>query len=390
MTVGDGYRDFIAGTVGGFSAKVFDYPLDTVKVLLQTQNHQSSSSSSSSSSASSSIEMAKVEGSRTPCTKAKVSVHPYLRIVEPTVISSSPILNTIRSTNNVGAITTQTAATSAATKSPPVAYRGAIHCLTHTIQTRGFLSLYSGLASPLWGSMAENAFIFGVYGEMKRLLGERPGDVDGQLTLFQLSMSGAVAGAVGAFVLNPFEVVKVQMQVQNLEALAANGNNRQQHAAAVPRRYSGVWDCVKQTIRNEGILKGLYRGQTSLLLREIPGNFCWYGTYEWVCKLSIPPGKTKRDLSMGTHMLGGAAAGVAYWTAFYPADTVGSRMRADPLYASRGFGDVFLELYGKEGWAGLYRGWSITALRAAPAHALIFAMYEMTLDAFRHYDDKRR
>ena len=34
----EGYKDFIAGTVGGFSGKVLDYPLDTVKVLLQTQN----------------------------------------------------------------------------------------------------------------------------------------------------------------------------------------------------------------------------------------------------------------------------------------------------------------------------------------------------------------
>jgi hypothetical protein len=32
-------------------------------------------------------------------------------------------------------------------------------------------------------------------------------------------------------------------------------------------------DCFLQTVRNEGIIKGLYRGQTSLLLREIPGNF---------------------------------------------------------------------------------------------------------------------
>jgi hypothetical protein len=28
---------------------------------------------------------------------------------------------------------------------------------------------------------------------------------------------------------------------------------------------------------------------------------------------------------------------------------------------------------------GLYRGWAITATRAAPAHALIFAGYEQTL-----------
>ena len=34
----DSWVDFIAGTVGGFAGKLCDYPFDTVKVLLQTQN----------------------------------------------------------------------------------------------------------------------------------------------------------------------------------------------------------------------------------------------------------------------------------------------------------------------------------------------------------------
>ena len=33
----DSLKDFAAGTAGGFAGKLLDYPLDTVKVLLQTQ-----------------------------------------------------------------------------------------------------------------------------------------------------------------------------------------------------------------------------------------------------------------------------------------------------------------------------------------------------------------
>ena len=75
------------------------------------------------------------------------------------------------------------------------------------------------------------------------------------------------------------------------------------------RKYNGVIDCVKKTIQKEGIIRGLYRGQTSLLVREIPGNFMWYGVYEAVCKYYIPEGRTKKDLGIEIHMLGGAAAG---------------------------------------------------------------------------------
>lgn len=324
----EGYKDFIAGTVGGFSGKLLDYPFDTVKVLLQTQNSLSSST------------------------------------------STSTVASTIESTASAAASAQNISKVSAA---PTPVYRGALHCLRHTIETRGFLSLYQGLSSPLLGSMAENAVLFLSYGEVKRMLGEKPGE---DLSLLQLATAGGVAGAIVSFVLNPFEVIKVQMQVLNSAA----------NAGGPARKYNGVLDCVLQTIRKDGIVKGLYRGQTSLLLREIPGNFCWYGVYEGVCITQIPEGGTKRDLGMSTHLLGGAAAGVAYWTAFYPADTVGSQMRANPEYASRKFMDVFLEVYKREGWIGLYRGWGITAARAAPAHALIFAMYEQTMGVFRRFD----
>ncbi len=89
---------------------------------------------------------------------------------------------------------------------------------------------------------------------------------------------------------------------------------------------------------------------------------------------------------MSNHMLGGAAAGVAYWTVFYPADTVGSQMRANPGYAVRTFSDVFAGVYRREGYRGLYRGWCIMAIRAVPAHALIFAIYEQTMRLFRQFD----
>ena len=247
--------------------------------------------------------------------------------------------------------------------------------MMHTIKTKGFLSLYRGLPAPLMGSMAENSVLFLCYGEVKRRLGEIPGEKE--LTILELACAGAIAGGVASFFLNPFEVIKVQMQVMN----SANAKTRQ---------YNGLFDCVIQTIQKEGVIKGLYRGQASLLVREIPGNFCWYGVYESVCLSQVPEGGTKRDLGISTHLLGGASAGVAYWTAFYPADTVGSQIRANPLYANRGFVSVFTDIVRAEGMVGLYRGWGITAARAAPAHALIFAMYEKTLDCFRWFDMRYR
>jgi len=176
-TMVEGHRDFIAGTVGGFSGKLFDYPFDTVKVLLQTQ-------------------------SSLPSTTA---------VDRPT--------STVR----------------AAPPAPPPVYRGALHCLAHTVDTRGVSALYRGISAPLLGSMAENAVLFFSYGKAKQLLGEHPAEGE-ELSLLQLATAGGAAGAVASFVLNPFEVIKGEHARANAtqagdEVLVAGNERRSLHDA---------------------------------------------------------------------------------------------------------------------------------------------------------------
>ena len=109
--------------------------------------------------------------------------------------------------------------------------------------------------------------------------------------------------------------------------------------------------------------KDLGGGAWPGVVREIPGNFFWYGTYEGVCKMMIPDGGSKEDLGSSAHLLGGAAAGVAYWTAFYPADTVKSYIQTNPNFSRASFMYTLRNVYATEGVRGLYRGWGITAFR---------------------------
>ena len=156
----EGYKDFIAGTIGGFSAKLFDYPFDTVKVLLQTQNSLPTSTSTGATT---------------------TVVHLQLKVKVTASTTPPPRL--------------------------PV-YRGAIHCLTHITETRGFLALYQGLTAPLLGSIAENTVLFLSYGKVKQMLGENPGE-NKELSLLQLATAReGVSGVFVSFVLNPFEVIK--------------------------------------------------------------------------------------------------------------------------------------------------------------------------------------
>ena len=126
------------------------------------------------------------------------------------------------------------------------------------------------------------------------------------------------------------ELIKCRLQVQAAGMAGAD--------AAV---YSGPIDVIKQTMKSDGV-RGLWRGTSSTLLREIPGNMAWYGVYECMCKyLSRDMENGKADLSMKHHMLAGGFSGAAYWSAFYPADTVKSKLQTDKHLANSSFVDVF-------------------------------------------------
>ena len=276
--------ELVAGSVGGLTSKLFDYPLDTVKVLLQTQT--------------------------------------------------------------------------------PGTYDGAWHCLSSTVRKKGIPALYRGISSPLVGCVAENAVLFFAYGGFRKLLSRRKDDEE---NLTDIALAGAAAGGVVSFVLTPVELVKTRLQVQN--------------GGAGFRVFRGPWDVISRTVREEGIVRGLFRGHFSTMCREIPGNACYFGVYEMSCRAMIPPGGTREDLGPTSYIIGGILSGTAYWVAFYPADTVKSLMQSHPAYANKTFAQTFLSLYRTSGVRGLYRGLGVTLLKAAPSTALLFTSYEFTLKA---------
>ena len=67
-----------------------------------------------------------------------------------------------------------------------------------------------------------------------------------------------------AFANCPIELLKVRLQVQD---------------PTRPRLYGSIFDCARQTLRQQG-LPGLYRGMTATMLRDIPSFAAYFGLYE--------------------------------------------------------------------------------------------------------------
>jgi len=234
-----------------------------------------------------------------------------------------------------------------------------------TLRTTGVRGLYRGMAVPLAGTVAETSCLFTANGQAKALLFGKAADEE--LSMPEVLAAGAISGAAVSFVLTPIELIKCRMQVQS-------------HLTSGPGSYAGPLDCLRRSVQAEG-LRVLYKGHVSTMLREVPGTAGWFGAYELFARAMTKPGQTRDELHPASIVAAGALGGVAYWCAFYPADTVKSRVQSAPPAAAGApattFSSVLRGIYRAEGLRGLYRGLTPTLLRAAPANAAIFLTYEM-------------
>ncbi|KZT68886.1 mitochondrial carrier [Daedalea quercina L-15889] len=261
-------------------------------------------------------------------------------------------------------------------------FSGPIDCLMQTWKKEGLRGLYRGLPAPIVGAMAENASLFWTYTELQnafRWYEKQP--ATHQLSLGQLALAGSGAGCITSFVLTPIELVKCKMQVQMLMAPALpTGPSGSFH------RLPGPISVLTSIIRISG-LRGLWLGQTATLIRETGGGAAWFASKEAVATLLLKrrhvPSKDKKELRPWESAVSGAAAGVAYNVALFPADTVKSAMQTEAELRPRAAGEpgptflgTFRAMYGAQGIRGLYAGCGITVARAIPSSALIFLIYD--------------
>ncbi|DBB06435.1 TPA: hypothetical protein ACH3X1_011993 [Trebouxia sp. C0004] len=144
-------------------------------------------------------------------------------------------------------------------------------------------------------------------------------------------------------------------------------------------------DVMRQVLRSEGGVIGLYKGLVPTLLREVPGCAAMFAAYE-----SIKLGAAKQqglsnanELGKGTLMVAGGAAGAVYWLTVYPADIIKSKLQTDSYQqpAYRGTLHCARQLYAADGIAAFFKGFSPAFSRSVPANAAAFLVYEMVRQA---------
>ncbi|KAJ1983790.1 hypothetical protein H4R33_004625 [Dimargaris cristalligena] len=146
------------------------------------------------------------------------------------------------------------------------------------------------------------------------------------------------------------------------------------------------WQAAKDLYALRGV-RGLYQGLFSHMLRDSLGTGIYFCTYETIKRLMSSPESPPGPL---TFFLSGGICGVFSWLIIFPIDLVKSTIQKDALLPShlvryRGFLDCFTDLYRQRGIVSLYRGISVTLIRAFPIHSLNFLVYEGVLSMIRKH-----
>ena len=255
-------------------------------------------------------------------------------------------------------------------------------------------NLYRGISAPLVGAAIETTSLFFSYRIAQELiitlrpslLRAPPDNPNGKPTLpFSAFLAcGAFSGAFTSLLLTPIELIKCKMQVPLPPSHLASALGYQLHRPPTPLRL------IRSIFASSGFL-GFWHGQLGTLIRETGGSAAWFGSYEGV-KIAFARLDRRLDgvegVKVWQQMVAGACAGVMYNFAFYPADTIKSRMQTEEVRGGGGGGTVDggnrrttfwrtgQELWRTAGLRGFYRGCGITVFRAAPSSAIIFSIYE--------------
>lgn len=197
------------------------------------------------------------------------------------------------------------------TPSPPAiataSYTSILDCLRRIIQQEGLLNLYRGALPPIVAEAPRRAIKFGANEQwgfaLKKLL-----SVD-QFTATQAGFVGSMAGATEAFLVTPFDLVKVRLQ--------------DRHSLET---YSGTFDCIRKIRVQEGLLTFLH-GFESTVWRHAT----WSGVYFMaihIFQTAFPErAGTSKNESMLHNFVAGTIGGTLGTLVNTPFDVVKSRIQ---------------------------------------------------------------
>uniref|UniRef100_A0AAY5EXD5 Mitochondrial 2-oxodicarboxylate carrier n=1 Tax=Electrophorus electricus TaxID=8005 RepID=A0AAY5EXD5_ELEEL len=242
--------------------------------------------------------------------------------------------------------------------SDPNSYKGLGDCFRTIFRNESVFGFYKGILPPILAETPKRAVKFFTFEQYKKVLSFTalsPG--------LALSVAGLGSGLTEALVVNPFEVVKVNLQA-NRDSFRVQPSTFAQARAIVNADGFG--------------LHGLNKGLTSTLGRHGVFNMIYFGFYFNV-KDAIPASQDPRLEFMRKFAIG-LLSGTISSCVNIPFDVAKSRIQGpQPVAGEIKYRSCFQTMalvYHEEGCLALYKGLIPKIMRLGPGGAVMLLVYE--------------
>ncbi|KAJ2550057.1 mitochondrial aspartate-glutamate transporter agc1 [Coemansia sp. RSA 1933] len=239
-------------------------------------------------------------------------------------------------------------------------YAGAVDCFRKIVAGEGVRGLYRGLIPNLAGVTPEKAIKLAANDIMRGILATRAGTTQDKLPVAYGALAGATAGLFQVVATNPMEIVKIQMQV----------------AATSPRA-----DVTAMGIVRDLGIRGLYKGTTATLLRDVPFSMLFFPLQAMFAQQihRSAGGDVSAKPSTLAVLAGSTVAGVIASGAVTPADVIKTRLQSSsqPSPPYSGLGDCASRIMRTEGPSAFFKGVVPRCLTMAPLFGIALMMYDL-------------
>eukprot|EP01133_Synstelium_polycarpum_P008374 gene8374-9841_t len=230
--------------------------------------------------------------------------------------------------------------------------------LVHMVKHDG-IKMYRGIAPPIMVEAPKRAIKFAsnkFYEE--RILAYFK---NAKPTQGQAISAGIMAGITEAFIVVPFELVKIRLQAKENAG-----------------KYTGTMDCVKKIAQAEG-LGGFFKGLESTLWRHALWNGGYFGLIHTI-KAALPKPTSERQ-NLANNFVAGGLAGTFGTILNTPADVVKSRIQ------NQGNGPrkynwclpSIATVAREEGFSALYKGFLPKVLRLGPGGGILLVVNDFVM-----------
>ncbi|XP_025269645.1 mitochondrial basic amino acids transporter isoform X1 [Camponotus floridanus] len=304
--------DFFAGCLGGCAGIIVGYPLDTVKVHMQTQDCRNPKYRGTWDCLRTIVAKESMSGLYRGMSSPIAGVamvnaivfgvygHTQRHLSEPDRLSAHFLAGVsagIAQTPVSSPI--ELAKTRLQLQSPLQSdSRGPMQCLRNIYKKEGYRGIFKGLNITFLREGPSYGVYFVTYEMLTKTSSKQP------ISTPHMLLAGGLAGTASWVISYPIDVIKSRIQAESSD------------------RYSGALDCLKKSIRAEGY-SCLYRGLNSTILRAFPTNAATFTVVTWTFRLfgeqssEVPQREDIVSMQTKNRMTKGYESFTSTWNAFF-------------------------------------------------------------------------